>query len=349
MLPYKTLLRPLLFSLPSEKAHRLGEMALQLRFLWNLLEPYYRTADPRLKTSLAGIELPNPVGVAAGCDKNCQFLPSLLSLGFGYVVGGTVTLEPRRGNPSPRLVRNTKQRSLVNSLGFPSIGTEAVRRNLEKIKVGPIIVSIAGLTVEEFIECFRRMEPRADGIELNISSPNTAGLKIFHELETLRMLLEQVNSERKKPLFLKIPPYGDEAGRQGVMELVRIAQQVGVDGITAANTKPIQEPRLMVGNGGLSGKPLFQDTLEMVAELRRELGEGIVINACGGISSPGEALQALKRGASTVQIYTGLIYEGPGVARGINHGLSRYLKEHNIACIQELGKSQRGDSATRGY
>ncbi len=339
MLPYKALLRPLLFSLPSERAHRLGELVLQRRFLWKLLEPYYRTTDPGLKTSLAGIELSNPVGVAAGCDKNCQFLPSLLSLGFGYVVGGTVTLEPRQGNPSPRLVRNPREKSLVNSLGFPGIGAEAVLRNLERTPVRPLILSVAGLTLEEFVECFRRMEPRADGVELNISSPNTAGLRIFHEPETFRTLLEQVNAERKKPLFVKIPPYGNEEGQQKVLELVRTARQMGVDGITAANTRPVQEPRLKIGSGGLSGKPLFQDTVRIVADVRKEVGDRITVNACGGISNPEEALQALAHGADTVQLYTGLIYEGPGVARSINRGLSRYLKDHDLASIKELQRT----------
>ena len=255
------------------------------------------------------------------------------------MVGGTVTLEPRQGNPSPRLVRNPREKSLVNSLGFPGIGAEAVLRNLERTPVRPLILSVAGLTLEEFVECFRRVEPRADGVELNISSPNTAGLRIFHEPETFRTLLEQVNAERKKPLFVKIPPYGNEEGQQKVLELVRTARQMGVDGITAANTRPVQEPRLRIGSGGLSGKPLFQDTVRIVADVRKEVGDRIAVNACGGISNPEEALQALAHGADTVQLYTGLIYEGPGVARSINRGLSRYLKDHDLASIKELQRT----------
>ena len=309
---------------------------LKRRALWKLLAPYYQTADPRLKTSLAGIEVASPVGVAAGCDKNCQFLPSLMSLGFGYVVGGTVTLEPRRGNPSPRLVRDTAQRSLVNSLGFPSQGAQVVLKNLEKAHVRPLFLSVAGLTIEEFVECLRRMEPPAEGIELNISSPNTEGLRAFHQPESFRELLERVNAERQKTLFVKVPPYADDEGRTGVLELVAIARQVGVDGITAANTRPVQDPRLKVGAGGLSGKPLFQDVLGMMADIRREVGEGMTINACGGISTAEDAIQALKHGADTVQLYTGLIYEGPGVARSINRGLSRYLTEHELTSVREL-------------
>ena len=304
--------------------------------LWKLLASYYQTADPRLSTSLAGVELANPVGVAAGCDKDCQFLPSLMSLGFGYVVGGTVTLEPRRGNPGPRLVRDTAQRSLVNSLGFPSQGAVAVLKNLEKARVRPLFLSVTGLTTEEFVECLRQMEPQAEGVELNVSSPNTEGLRAFHQPESFRELLERVNAERQKPLFIKIPPYADDEGRTRVLELVAIARQVGVDGVTAANTRPLQDPRLKVGAGGLSGKPLFRDVLGMVADIRREMGEGMAINACGGISSAEDAVQALKHGADTVQLYTGLVYEGPGIARSINRGLGKYLTEHGVASVREI-------------
>ena len=179
MLPYKRVLRPLLFSLPSEQAHRLGELVLKQRAMWGLLSPYYRTSDPTLRTTLAGINVSSPVGVAAGCDKNCQFLPSLLSLGFGYVVGGTVTLGPKSGNPSPRILRDAREGSLVNAMGFPNLGSEAVLKSLEKRPVRPLILSVSGLTVEEFVDTARRLEPHAQGLELNISSPNTAGLKSF--------------------------------------------------------------------------------------------------------------------------------------------------------------------------
>ena len=348
MLPYKRVLRPLLFSLPPEKAHHLGEFSLKRRALWKLLAPYHKTDDHRLKTSLAGVELANPVGVAAGCDKNCEFLSSLMNLGFGYAVGGTVTLEPRKGNPSPRLVRDKKQGSLVNSLGFPGKGAEVILRNLERCDARPIFLSVAGLTVEEFVECYRLMEPWAKGIEINISSPNTAGLRMFHEPDTFRQLLEQINVVRRKPLLVKIPPYVTDEGREMVLGLVSIAQRLGADGITAANTRPAKEPRLEVGAGGLSGKPLFQDMLRIVAEVRREVGEGMAINACGGISSPEEALQALKHGADTVQLYTGLIYEGPGVARSINRGLSRYLSEHGLSSIKELRGLQGQPTSSAG-
>ena len=336
MLPYQTILRPLLFSLPPENAHHLGEFVLKRKTLWKFLERYLKTDDHRLKTTLAGVELANPVGVAAGCDKNCEFLSSLMNLGFGYAIGGTVTLEARTGNASPRLIRDKNQRSLVNSLGFPGKGAKAIVKNLEMSEAKPIFLSIAGLTIEEFVELHCLVEPWAVGVELNISSPNTAGLRIFHEPEMFHQLLEQINSVRHKPLLVKIPPYVSEQGKEVVLALVRIAQEMGVDGITATNTQPIQEPRLKVKIGGLSGKPLFQNMLRIVADVRTEVGGMMTINACGGISGPQEAIQALKHGANTVQLYTGLIYEGPGVAKNINRGLSSYISEHSLKSTRNI-------------
>ena len=345
MFPYKKLLRPLLFSLPPERAHHLGEFALRMKPLWSLLAPYYKTRDPALKTSLAGIQLASPVGVAAGCDKNCRFLNSLMNLDFGYVVGGTVTLNPRAGNPGPRLLRNLKKGSLTNSLGFPSLGVDTVIRNLNNTSAKPLIVSISGLDLKEFVRCFRRVSPIADGVELNISSPNTAGLRVFQERESFSELLERINTQRSKPLFVKIPPYTGERDRDKVLNLVRIARQMGVDGITAANTRPVNDPALEVGKGGLSGKPLFRDMLRILGDVRKEVGDTMAISACGGISKPEDVLEALTRGADTVQIYTGLIYEGPSIARDINRGLSCFLKDHNLTSIRGLkGFGNPGDA-----
>ncbi len=339
---YQRLLRPLLFSLPPERGHRVGEFFMSRGFLWRMLARRYRVDDPGLRTTLAGIELSNPVGVAAGCDKDCRFLPSLMSMGFGYVVGGTVTLNPRSGNPAPRLLRKVGDGALVNSLGFPGVGAGGARRNLERNPARPLILSVSGLEVEELVECYRRMAPLADGVEVNVSSPNTAGLRAFHQPETFRELLERLNAKRKGPLFVKIPPYDDDRGRDESLSLVRIARDMGVDGVTAANTRPVTEPALKMGRGGLSGRPLFPDTLRMVAEVRREVGDGMAVNACGGISTPGQALEALEAGADTVQVYTGLIFEGPGVARDINRGLSRHLRERGLSSV--AGLRRRGPS-----
>lgn len=333
---YKALVRPLLFSLPPERAHALGEWALRTKSLSKLLAPFPLAHDPSLSTRVAGIPIASPLGVAAGCDKDCSYLDSLMGLGFGYVVGGTVTLHPRPGNPSPRLLRRPQQQALINALGFPSQGIDAVEANLRKRSAAPLIISVSGLTLNEFVGCYKRASTLAQGIELNISSPNTAGLREFHDPGAFRELVERVNLHRKTPLFVKIPPYCDPEEQENVLSLVRIARELGVDGITAANTHPVEEPLVKMGRGGLSGKPLLPDTLRIVAEVRREVGEGTTINACGGISTAEEVVEALEHGADTVQVYTALVYQGPGLARKINGDLSRILHRRGMTSICQL-------------
>lgn len=296
-------------------------------------------ADPRLRTRLAGLDLPNPIGLAAGYDKDCRLLSPLADLGFGYVTGGTVTANPQDGNPRPRVLRDVRREALINSLGFPSKGLDHVCRRLEERRdstTSPTVVSVSGTTVEDILLCHRRVEPLADAVEINISSPNTAGLRVFQKAGALAELLGRVNERREKPLFIKMPPYGrplhnrhsgdDRNSRielnpgsppPEIKKIVRTCVSEGVDAVTVANTHPVEDARLAVGSGGLSGRPVFQETLRMVREIRREAGPDTAINACGGIFTGADAWEALRAGATTVQLLTGLIYQGPGVVRSI--------------------------------
>ena len=328
---YRLLVRPFLFRLPPETAQSLADLVLRLDWLWRMASS---PADPRLKTSLAGLELPNPVGLAAGYDKDCRLLSPLASLGFGYVTGGTVTADPQAGNPRPRVLRDVGREGLVNSLGFPSKGLDYASRRLEERRAAtpaPTVVSVSGTTVEQILLCHRRVEPLADAVEINISSPNTAGLRVFQEAGALSELLGRVNERRQKPLFVKMPPYNRQTVGAGlkpaptprrepppeIEKIVRTCVSEGVDALTVANTHPVEDARLAVGAGGLSGRPVFQETLEMVREIRREVGPRTAINACGGIFTGADAWEALQAGATTVQLLTGLIYRGPGVVRSI--------------------------------
>ncbi len=341
---YKRYLRPLLFRLPPETAQKLADQALKQGYVWRALAPRLKVEDERLRVRLAGIDLPNPVGMAAGYDKNCLFLDSLLSLGFGYVVGGTVTASHRAGNPRPRILRNPTDESLVNALAFPSWGVDRVAKSLERRsrRSGPIFLSIAGTTDEEFLLCHSRLEPLADAIELNISSPNTAGLRVFQEVDAFKRLIDRINNSRTKPLFIKLPPYFDDSGRERVLSLVRVCVELGVEGVTASNTRPVPDPRLKLGKGGLSGRPIFQDMLRVVREVAAEAAGRLAVNACGGIFEGKDAWQALKAGATTVQLLTGLIYQGPGVARAINQELLHLMKEEGIDSLASLrGASQQ--------
>ena len=237
---YANLVRPILFRLPAETAQKVAEKALRRPILWKLLRPAFQVRDRRLKTTLCGIPLSNPVGLAAGFDKDCEMIPSLASLGFGYLTVGTVTAHPRPGNPKPRLFRDAGEASLINAMGFPSKGLVPAARRLELYRSTgsslPIVVSISGVTVEEIVRCHRRLEALADAMEINISSPNTAGLRLFHEYDALTALLNTVNEARHRPLIVKLPPYpapnvpADDFGRSRdlLMGLVRVCKEQGV-------------------------------------------------------------------------------------------------------------------------
>jgi dihydroorotate dehydrogenase len=319
---YRLFGRPFLFRLEPETAQRVADRALSVRPVWKVAASAGEPAG--LDTTIAGIKLRNPVGLAAGFDKQCAYLDSLGHLGFGYVVGGTVTFDPRPGNPKPRVRRLTKQNSLINALGFPSDGLQAVAARLRRLDDRPakVMVSIAALDEEEAEVCLTTLEPLVDATEVNISSPNTAGLRRFQEPDALRGLLERMNAKRRKPLFVKLPPYVDEAGKDDVLGLLRVCKETGVTGVTAINTVPLEDEQMAVGRGGISGLAILRDMLRIVPELRREAGHELVINACGGIATAMHAAQALDAGANTVQIFTSMVYRGPGVVREITSGLA---------------------------
>ncbi len=331
---FRALARGLFFRVDAETAHGVSAAALRQHWLWQRLAPLLSVRDPALRTELAGLPLRNPVGVAAGYDKNCEMLPSLAALGFGYVTGGTVTLQPRPGNPSPRVLRYEEDESLINALGFPNWGADyavsRLRRDRGRTEDAPVVVSVSGVTPEEVVACHRAVEPHCDAVEVNISSPNTQGVRVFQQPNALADLLDRINERRSKPLFVKLPPYPpgrpeDDGARQRVLALAVVSEHLGVDALTVANTWPARDSRLAVGSGGVSGRVVFGDTLRMVADIRSEVGPRLAINACGGISSAEAACAALLAGATTVQLYTGMVYRGPGIAREINSGLLELL------------------------
>lgn len=279
--------------------------------------------DPTLVTHLAGLAFPNPVGLAAGFDKDCAALAPLLDTGFGYVVGGTVTLGPRPGNPRPRLVRDPRRGALLNALGFPGKGLEHAEARLQRLPEGcrnRVLVSISGTEEVDILECHRRLEPWVAGIELNISSPNTAGLVVFQQADRLRGLVRALVEQKTKPLFIKLPR------SEGIVEAVALAQagvEAGAEGVVAANTRPVEDDRLAVGRGGLSGEPLFESTRELVRSLREALPKGCAVIACGGIGKAEQVQALMADGADAVQLYTAFVYEGPGLPGRICRDLLR--------------------------
>ena len=319
---YRLFIRPILFRFAPEPAQRVADHALTVKPLWRAYAKFSNVPDNTF--TLAGITLRNPVGLAAGLDKQCAYLDSLGNMGFGYVVGGTVTRHARPGNPKPRVLRLPAQSSLINALGFPSEGLRSAEARLRRLTERPakVLVSIAALDEHETLECLSTLEPLVDGIEVNISSPNTAGLRKFQEPVALRGLLDILNGTRGKPLFIKIPPYMNQAEHDNVLSLVAVCRDTGVTGITVMNTIPVNDSRLAMGRGGLSGLAVREDMLRIVPEIRAEVGNEMVINACGGIATAEDARRSLAAGANTVQIYTSIVYGGPGVVGEIVKGLA---------------------------
>ena len=333
---YRRIVRPFLFRLPPEEAQRAADIALSWEGLWAALASSLKVNDARLRVEWCGLKLRNPVGLAAGFDKDCRRLPSLAALGFGYVV-------VRHGHPwsaawqSPTAYGAADRRGVaLNSMGFPSRGLEAAAAHIEaarsRMSGTPLVASISGTDVDDIVRCHRRLDRLADALEVNISSPNTAGLRVFHQRHSLRGLLDAINESRRGRLLIKLPPYSSpnpiQQDRDQMAALVGACLEAGVDGLTVANSRPVTDSRLSTGSGGLSGRSIFPTTVTMVRDVRAQAGSGIAINACGGISSGAEAWEVLQSGADTLQIYTGLLYEGPGLVKRINNELLRIIDEH---------------------
>jgi dihydroorotate dehydrogenase len=277
--------------------------------------------------------------MAAGFDKDCKVLGSVLNLGFGFTTGGTVTLSPRPGNPKPRMVRLPEQRAVMNSMGFPGQGLAPSVKRLQSSQryKDRVLLSISGTIEDEIFECLRRSQDLVSGIELNISSPNTTGLRIFHEPARLRGLIEGLVAEKQVPLFVKLPPWPrDDENRRELLKLAATAVDAGVDGLVIANTHPIESSRLQVGRGGLSGAPLFEHTELMIADIQAQVQGEVAIIACGGVSTGEHVWKLLASGASAVQLYTAFIYEGPGLPARINKRLSKLMIAAGITNIGDI-------------
>jgi dihydroorotate dehydrogenase len=336
---YSLAAKPLIFRLTPEGAHKAAEMTLAIPGVWTAFKPTNGARNAKLATNLAGIPLPTPIGMAAGFDKDCKVLGSVLNLGFGFVAGGTVTLASRPGNPKPRMVRLPDQKAVMNSLGFPGQGLESAIKRLGKSQKNKsqIFLSISGTIEDEIYECMRRSQPLVAGLELNVSSPNTAGLRVFHEPARLRGLIEALVAEKQVPLFVKLPPWPrDNENRDEILKLADTAVDAGVDGLVIANTHPIESNLLQVGRGGLSGAPLFEHTELMIADIQARVQGQAEIIACGGVSTAENVWQLLATGASAVQLYTSFIYEGPGLPARINKRLVKLMDAEGITSVSEI-------------
>lgn len=355
---YRRALRPLLFAQDPEAAHeRTIELLATARAL-PLTAGRRAFTHARLKVSLAGLEFPNPVGLAAGFDKNGKAVALMPRFGFGFVEVGTVTAQPQPGNPKPRVFRIPEQGALVNRLGFNSEGSEVVAKRLARLRRGrrlpvPLGINIGKTklvtgdeaTLDDYRTSFRRLSRLADFMVVNVSSPNTPGLRQWQEKSRLSALLGTLMEESRSlaekrdtppvPLFVKISPDMADADMDDV---VAVALEQGLAGIIATNTTIARENTAgnLAETGGLSGKPLKERANTVMRYLYRRTEGRLPLIGVGGIATAEDAYERIKSGASLVQFYTAMVYEGPYLARCINRGLLRLMERDGLSHLSEL-------------
>jgi dihydroorotate dehydrogenase len=339
VVPIYPFLRPLVFALDAERVHRLAIAGLRLM---PALDPA-RFPDS-LRSTVAGVEFPSPVGLAAGFDKNAEVPEQMLGLGFGFVEVGTITPKPQPGNPKPRMFRLVEDCAVINRLGFNNQG---LGRAYDRLRHTTHLHGVIGVNVgankdsadriADYAEGIRRMAPVARYLTVNISSPNTPGLRGLQEEGELRELLAAVEEVRtNKPIFLKVAPdlvAGDHE------RIVRAALDHHVDALIVANTtvsRPLLKSRHADEIGGLSGAPLKALALEALRSFRSASGGEIPLIGVGGIANAEDAWERIRAGASLVQLYSAMVYEGPTIARTIAAGLAQRLKREGLANISEL-------------
>lgn len=339
---YKNLIRPILFLLPPEAAHNFTTKLLKLLnrlpgtgMLFNKL---YCNESPALEREVFGLRFKNPVGLAAGFDKNAMMIDELAAFGFGFIEIGTLTPLPQSGNPLPRMFRLSADKGLINRMGFNNEGVVAAVKRLKKRKsnilvggnIGKNKVTPNEQAIQDYEICYDALYDVVDYFVVNVSSPNTPGLRELQEKEPLKKLLNTLKiknqaSPHPKPLLLKIAP---DLTWQQLDDIIEICLELKMDGIIATNTTISREglmtPKKTIekyGAGGLSGKPMKNRSVEVIRYLHQKTGGKIPIIGVGGITTPKDAIEKLEAGASLIQLYTGFIYEGPALICKINNAI----------------------------
>ena len=339
---YSTI-RPFIFRLDAERAHRLTIGLLKLRTGTAFApEP---PATTTLETRVAGLAFPNPLGLAAGFDKDAEVPEQMLNLGFGFVEVGTLTPRPQSGNPIPRLFRLAEDEAVINRMGFNNRGQEDARRRLDRRSRWRGIIGVnigankdSADRIADYVTGVRAMSQVADYLTINISSPNTPGLRQLQDEGALGALLSAVEEARTAagpPVFLKVAP---DLGRGEPDQIVRVALEHKIDAIIVANTtvsRPPLRSRFANEEGGLSGAPLKPLALKALRDFRAASGGKLPLIGVGGIATTDDAWERIRAGAALVQLYSAMVYEGPGIARRIAEGLAERVKREGFANIAE--------------
>jgi dihydroorotate dehydrogenase len=354
---YRTLIQPALFALDPETAHntlRTIAQIVNLPSLSRALGRVYTVDEPRLAVSVGGLKFKNPVGLAAGFDKNAELLGLWAALGFGHIELGTVTARRQPGNPRPRIFRLTADRALINRMGFPSEGADVMEQRLSKLRSGKLTLPPIGINIgkskeveldqaiQDYCYSLQKLAPFADYIAVNISSPNTPNLRQLQDKERLSELLAALTAcnVHNRPIFVKVAP---DLTFSALEEVVRCCFDNGIAGIIATNTTLGREglKTKIEETGGLSGSPITKRALEVVLFLGSTIDRRMALIGVGGVFSGKDALAMLCAGASLVQIYTGLIYEGPGLVRAINRYLVEFMESRGCKNLQEAAIAWR--------
>jgi len=336
---YKHIIRPILFLFDPEWVHHFSFAAIRLvhriPFVGLIIRKRYEIKNPALAREVFGIKFPNPVGLAAGFDKDAKLFKELTNFGFGFIEIGTVTPQPQGGNPKPRLFRLKKDKAIINRMGFNNEGVVAAAKRLRQkgnIIVGGNIgknkITPNENAQEDYLICFDALFDVVDYFVVNVSSPNTPNLRDLQEKEPLTALLNALqkrnNSKpKRKPILLKIAP---DLSENQLLDIIEIVGATKIDGVIATNTtlsrKGLQSPQhITQQNGGLSGKPLTDRSTEVIRFLHKHSNGAFPVIGVGGIHSPDDALGKLSAGAVLVQLYTGFVYEGPVVVKRINRAI----------------------------
>lgn len=347
---YSTL-RPVLFRIDPETAHQLTLKALKA----GLVPPQGAAVeDPALKVMLWNRVFPNPIGLAAGFDKNAEVISPMLNLGFGFVEVGTVTPKSQAGNPRPRVFRDADNNAVINRMGFPNGGSAAFKENISSfMSVRPRPVGVIGINIgmnkdqtvpaKDYVGLVRLLGPMADYLTVNISSPNTPGLRDLQEREPLTDLLNAILDERAKacgqyapPLLVKLAP---DLSPEKLGPIAEVLTTLKIDGVILTNTTLARPSHLNAGfaaeKGGLSGAPLFDKSTDMIRQFYRLTDGTLPIIGAGGVMDAHDAYAKIKAGAKLVQVYSGLVFKGPGLPRDINRGLLRLLKADGYKTIND--------------
>lgn len=339
---YKLFIRPLLFLLHPETVHnivfKLMRAGAAIPGVLVVVRLFFAKKSTRLQRTVFGIRFPNPVGIAAGLDKDAEAFDMLGAMGFGFVEIGTVTPVAQPGNPQPRLFRAVKDKALINRMGFNNKGVMHCIKQLKKRRTNIIIGGNIGKNkitpnqsaIDDYIHCYEELYDYVDYFVINISSPNTPGLRELQDKEPLMQLAAQLvernrKQTKQKPILLKIAP---DLLPEQLDDIIEIVQNTGLDGIVATNTT-ISRNRLsiaekdvqQIGDGGMSGKPLTDRSTEVIRYIAMKSKKAFPIIGVGGIMSPQDAIDKLEAGADLVQVYTGFIYNGPATARQINKAI----------------------------